>query len=60
LATNNVKSALKLKTYSESLLVNYGESGVGKKSLKFKDIIIREYERTLGDNPSCSSGPPMS
>jgi hypothetical protein len=60
LSTYNMKSALKLKTYSESLLTKYGESGDGKKSLQFKDIIIREYERTLGDNPSCSSGPPMS
>lgn len=26
----------------------------------FTDIEIREYARTVGDNPSCSSGPPMS
>jgi hypothetical protein len=25
-----------------------------------KDICIREYARTIGDNPSCSSGPPIS
>jgi hypothetical protein len=24
--------------------------------LKFADILIREYDRTIGDNPSCSSG----
>jgi len=26
----------------------------------FAEIRIREYERSLGDNPSCSSGPPIS
>jgi len=26
----------------------------------FDEIRIREYERSLGDNPSCSSGPPIS
>jgi hypothetical protein len=31
-----------------------------KKSVRFTDIQIREYERTLGDNPSCSSGAPVS
>lgn len=29
-------------------------------SVTFDRIKIREYERTLGDNPSCSSGPPLS
>ena len=29
-------------------------------SVLFKAIEIREYERTVGDNPSCSSGPPVS
>lgn len=29
-------------------------------SVKFDNIVIREYERTVGDNPSCSRGPPIS
>jgi hypothetical protein len=29
-------------------------------SVSFDRIKIREYERTLGDNPSCTSGPPIS
>lgn len=29
-------------------------------SVAFDNIIIREYERTVGDNPSCSRGPPIS
>jgi hypothetical protein len=29
-------------------------------SVVFDRIKIREYERTLGDNPSCTSGPPIS
>lgn len=30
-----------------------------RKAVRFDEVHIREYERTLGDNPSCSSGPPI-
>lgn len=30
------------------------------KKVKFGRIVIREYARTVGDNPSCSSGAPIS
>ena len=30
-----------------------------EKSVRFKEIHIRDYERVVGDNPSCSSGPPI-
>jgi hypothetical protein len=30
------------------------------RSVIFTAIEIREYARTVGDNPSCSSGPPIS
>ncbi|GKY93392.1 hypothetical protein MPSEU_000306800 [Mayamaea pseudoterrestris] len=29
-------------------------------SVRFDRIHVREYERVVGDNPSCSSGPPIS
>ena len=39
----------------------YGQrEGIKKERIKFKNIEIREYARTIGDNPSCSSGPPIS
>ena len=28
-------------------------------SVRFSEIQIRDYERVVGDNPSCSSGPPI-
>ena len=31
-----------------------------KKSVRFSTLTIRQYERVLGDNPSCSSGPALS
>lgn len=30
-----------------------------KTSVTFDKIVIRNYHMTLGDNPSCSSGPPI-
>ena len=30
-----------------------------KKSVQFCEIQIRDYERVVGDNPSCSNGPPI-
>lgn len=67
LPTNLMKSILKRKTLDESLHTTYGSedemiSGRSKKhlSLQFDKINIREYSRTVGDNPSCSSGPPIS
>ena len=31
-----------------------------EKSVRFNEIQIRDYERVVGDNPSCSSGPPIA
>merc|ERR1712038_1905772 len=31
-----------------------------QQNVKFTNIYIREYQRTLGDNPAVSSGPPLS
>lgn len=36
-----------------------GKGKPKRKSVRFNDIQIRDYERTVGDNPSCSSGPPI-
>jgi len=33
--------------------------GPAQKSVRFHGIEIRDYERVVGDNPSCSSGPPI-
>mmetsp|Transcript_33279 Transcript_33279/g.80487 ORF Transcript_33279/g.80487 Transcript_33279/m.80487 type:complete len:448 (+) Transcript_33279:115-1458(+) len=31
-----------------------------RRNVSFNSVDIREYDRTIGDNPSCRSGPPMS
>ncbi len=31
-----------------------------RKSVRFENVEIREYDVVLGDNPSCSNGPPIS
>ncbi|KAG7352852.1 hypothetical protein IV203_008900 [Nitzschia inconspicua] len=59
----DVESILKWKTVDESLHSTYGSesSNNGERGgLRFKNVVIREYARTVGDNPSCSSGPPVS
>uniref|UniRef100_A0A7S1ZWS6 Uncharacterized protein n=1 Tax=Trieres chinensis TaxID=1514140 RepID=A0A7S1ZWS6_TRICV len=33
--------------------------GPHKKTVSFSDVNIRHYPMTLGDNPSCRSGPPV-
>lgn len=64
---HKLKSIMKRRTLDESLHSTYGSddeviSGRSKKHIKlrFGLIKIREYSRTIGDNPSCSSGPPIS
>mmetsp|Transcript_50 Transcript_50/g.112 ORF Transcript_50/g.112 Transcript_50/m.112 type:complete len:286 (-) Transcript_50:324-1181(-) len=59
------RSIMKRRTIDESLHSTYGsEDGMmhSRKhlSLQFANVNIREYSRTVGDNPSCSSGPPIS
>eukprot|EP00581_Thalassiosira_minuscula_P011937 CAMPEP_0183729222 /NCGR_PEP_ID=MMETSP0737-20130205/29969_1 /TAXON_ID=385413 /ORGANISM="Thalassiosira miniscula, Strain CCMP1093" /LENGTH=317 /DNA_ID=CAMNT_0025961369 /DNA_START=529 /DNA_END=1482 /DNA_ORIENTATION=- len=34
--------------------------GMGGRSVSFANVNIREYQRVLGDNPSVTSGPPLS
>ncbi|GKY94709.1 hypothetical protein MPSEU_000436400 [Mayamaea pseudoterrestris] len=36
------------------------DKAVDRRKIQFANIQIREYNRTIGDNPSCSSGPPIS
>ena len=63
---NFVKGILKVKSTDDSLHTTYGEGkedttdAPKKKGIEFKDIEIREYGRTVGDNPSCSAGPPIT
>jgi hypothetical protein len=55
-----MKSIMKCRTLDESIHSEYG-SGADKsdRGIKFDKVVLREYSRTLGDNPSCSSGPPV-
>ena len=59
-----IKGILKYSTEDESIHSTYGSNeskdSCERKGITFKDIMIREYARTVGDNPSCSSGPPIS
>ncbi|KAL7533541.1 hypothetical protein ACHAXR_005303 [Thalassiosira sp. AJA248-18] len=37
-----------------------GSSAKMSRNVSFHSVDVREYDRTVGDNPSCRSGPPMS
>lgn len=43
-----------------STAVTSSASSDQQRQIQFENIVIREYARTIGDNPSCSSGPPVS
>ena len=43
------------KCYSEGDMEEQGK----RRSIKFDKVIIREYNRNVGDNPSVSAGPPL-
>jgi hypothetical protein len=65
-----LSSSMKIVTLDESLHSKYGDkSRLSIKSapatlpshhIRWDCVQIREYARCLGDNPSCSSGPPVS
>ena len=63
------KGIMKFVSADESMHKVYGqntqpgtdsEDDSSKGNIQFKAVEIREYARTVGDNPSCSSGPPIS
>ena len=56
----SVSSIMKWTTLDESIGHSYGSDREGeRRGLQFGNVQIREYARTVGDNPSCSSGPPV-
>jgi hypothetical protein len=45
--------------HSDQSAKSASQSGI-KKKVRFNAIQIRDYERIVGDNPSCTTGPPLS
>lgn len=54
-----LKSTLTVKTHRDSLRSSWGASNKAPKSIVWRDVSVRQYEVTVGDNPSVSSGPPL-
>jgi hypothetical protein len=55
------KSIMKWRTLDESIHSAYGsaDNKGDRGGIQFDKVVLREYSRTLGDNPSCSAGPPV-
>ena len=53
-----IRSSLKSQT-SGSRAPSMSNAGGMRRNISFSKIHIREYDMTLGDNPSCSFGPPV-
>jgi len=74
LSRGQVKGIMKYRTREASLHSKYGsshhsenseskesvDSSERRRTIQFGDLLVREYARTVGDNPSCSSGPPVT
>ena len=59
-ADESVKSSSSLPLPAESRSSSDTSSHrPSSKAVRFNKIHIRDYERDIGDNPSCSSGPPV-
>ena len=63
--TTSSGSNLVRKTQNESMRSSYGSTGQTassstKRNVSFDKVSIREYPRCVGDNPSVTTGPPMS
>mmetsp|Transcript_4247 Transcript_4247/g.6086 ORF Transcript_4247/g.6086 Transcript_4247/m.6086 type:complete len:490 (-) Transcript_4247:21-1490(-) len=56
---SSIKSCLKQSPSSLHKKTASGDDN-DDQHVKFGTIQIREYERTVGDNPSCNSGPPLT
>jgi hypothetical protein len=54
------KANLRVKTQRESLQSMFRNSRSEKRNINWKEVNVRRYERIVGDNPSCSSGPPLA
>lgn len=53
-------SGLPRKGPKRSALKSSGSSRPNlRREVSFKDVVVRDYSMTLGDNPSCSYGPPV-
>jgi hypothetical protein len=62
-----VKSSMRVRTLDQSLSSNnisrepcdFDSVSSIIRTIDFKDVTVREYNITVGDNPSCSCGPPL-
>jgi hypothetical protein len=56
---NSVRAAPAAPAAASHASQRSSSSSHREKVVRFHDIHIRDYERVVGDNPSCSSGPPV-
>eukprot|EP00592_Proboscia_alata_P004448 CAMPEP_0194377292 /NCGR_PEP_ID=MMETSP0174-20130528/30211_1 /TAXON_ID=216777 /ORGANISM="Proboscia alata, Strain PI-D3" /LENGTH=179 /DNA_ID=CAMNT_0039158545 /DNA_START=36 /DNA_END=575 /DNA_ORIENTATION=- len=54
------ESLTSLRSFFDDTPLDSEDSSISGNSVEFNKLEIREYARVLGDNPACSSGPPVS
>ena len=53
------ENAQSLQTSERSSADSRSNFEEAKKTVQFNSILVRDYERVVGDNPSCTIGPPV-
>jgi len=64
-STNTASATVAVSTVNDTSIRSTCSSSSNKNMLRrnsvsFHSVDVREYDRTVGDNPSCRSGPPVS
>lgn len=57
---NSIKSLTETRNSMKSLTLDDLDDGLSTRSVSFGQLQILEFDKTLGDNPGCTDGVPLT